>query len=117
MNYQETLKHLFSKRSIVDCCSLEPVERVALDLGSPHLAYPSVHVAGTNGKGSVCLKIAKALEFAGLKVGLFTSPHLFSFCERIVVAGVPISEERARTGLLDLFDRGKELCFFDFVTL
>ena len=55
--------------------------------GNPYKDFRSIHITGTNGKGSVSLKIAKILELAGYKVGLYTSPHLFSFRERIKVNG------------------------------
>jgi dihydrofolate synthase/folylpolyglutamate synthase len=60
---------------------------------SPHRRYKSIHVAGTNGKGSVSHMLASVLQGAGYKVGLFTSPHLKDFRERIRVNGAPISEE------------------------
>ena len=60
--------------------------------GNPHEQFPTIHVAGTNGKGSVATLIAAALREAGLRVGLYTSPHLISFRERIQVNGIPISE-------------------------
>lgn len=63
-------------------------------LNNPHDSYPSIHVAGTNGKGSVCWKIAKALQYSGYRVGLYTSPHLFSATERIQVNAKGISDER-----------------------
>ncbi len=61
-------------------------------VGNPHEQFPTIHVAGTNGKGSVSTLIAAALREAGLRVGLYTSPHLISFRERIQVNGIPISE-------------------------
>ena len=61
-------------------------------LGNPQKSYRTVHVAGTNGKGSVCAMLAEILRTAGYRVGLFTSPHLESYCERIRVDGVDISE-------------------------
>ncbi|MDR3181065.1 MAG: bifunctional folylpolyglutamate synthase/dihydrofolate synthase [Prevotellaceae bacterium] len=60
---------------------------------SPHRHYKSIHVAGTNGKGSVSHMLASVLQSAGYKVGLYTSPHLKDFRERIRVNGTPISEE------------------------
>jgi len=48
-------------------------------LNNPHKSFKSIHITGTNGKGSVAIKIAKALESAGYKTGIYTSPHLFSF--------------------------------------
>jgi len=53
--------------------------------GNFHLKIPFIHVAGTNGKGSVALKVAKILQHSGFKTGLYTSPHLFTFRERIQV--------------------------------
>lgn len=67
---------------------------IALDdhLGNPHKAYPTIHVAGTNGKGSVSHLLAAILQQSGYKVGLYTSPHLLDFRERIRVNGKPASE-------------------------
>lgn len=61
--------------------------------GNPHLHYPTVHVAGTNGKGSTAHTIASVLQAAGLKVGLYTSPHLIDFRERIRINGQMIEKE------------------------
>ena len=63
-------------------------------LGNPHLAVPTIHVAGTNGKGSTAAMIASILSSAGLRVGLFTSPHLHSMTERIRLGLTPISRAR-----------------------
>jgi len=62
-----------------------------------------IHVAGTNGKGSVSLKIAKTLELAGYKTGLFVSPHISSFRERMQVNSVPISEQEVEQFMPDIF--------------
>jgi len=61
-------------------------------LGNPHLDYTTIHVAGTKGKGSVCALCASALQAQGYEVGLYTSPHLKDFSERIQINGVPIDE-------------------------
>jgi dihydrofolate synthase/folylpolyglutamate synthase len=116
MNYDEVIRFLFSKRPTNTHNSVETIREIARELGSPETAYPTIHVTGTNGKGSVSLKIAKALESSGLKVGLFTSPHLITFCERIVINGIPIPEETVRQGLLKLFHYDK-LIFFELATL
>src|SRR4030067_1179535 len=58
-------------------------------LGNPHQAYPILHVAGTKGKGSVCALCAGALQAAGYTVGLYTSPHLQDYAERIQLAHCP----------------------------
>ncbi len=75
----------------------KPGLQTSIDLdnmaGNPHKYYPTIHVAGTNGKGSVSSLIAATLQHNGYKVGLYTSPHLVDFRERIVVNGKKISKE------------------------
>lgn len=61
------------------------------ELGNPQNAYPLIHIAGTKGKGSVSALCASALQAQGYKVGLYTSPHLLDYCERIQIGGEPIS--------------------------
>jgi dihydrofolate synthase/folylpolyglutamate synthase len=63
------------------------------ELGNPQDKYPVIHVAGTKGKGSVCALCGSALQAAGYKVGLYTSPHLLDYCERIQIDSEPISHE------------------------
>ena len=71
---------------------LRRVERLMEMLGKPHLATPVVHVAGSKGKGSTCAMIASGLKAAGFRVGLYTSPHLHTFTERIKVNGENIPQ-------------------------
>lgn len=71
---------------------LERIRTLLIALGNPERKVPCVHVAGTNGKGSVSAMIERGLREAGFKTGLFTSPHLVSPAERIQVNGAPISE-------------------------
>ncbi len=71
---------------------LDRVERALDALGRPERAAPVLHVAGTNGKGSTCAMAAAALQAAGLRTGLYTSPHLTAFNERIQVDGAPIGD-------------------------
>src|SRR5438093_13522485 len=71
---------------------LERVERGLEALGRPDRDLAVLHVAGTNGKGSTCAMAAEALRRAGWRVGLYTSPHLAAFNERIQVDGVPIAD-------------------------
>jgi dihydrofolate synthase/folylpolyglutamate synthase len=89
-------------------------------LGFPHRAFCSIHIGGTNGKGSVATKIAAALQRQGYKVGLYTSPHIFTFHERIQVNGTLISEEAIERILPRLFslaeERNLSLSFFDLAT-
>ena len=72
---------------------LDNIRALLADLGSPHRKYHVVQVAGTNGKGSTSVFLAAALRAAGRRVGLFTSPHLVDFRERVRVDGQPIPEE------------------------
>lgn len=71
--------------------NLDRMYALMAELGNPQNAYPLIHVAGTKGKGSVSALCAAALRAAGYKTGLYTSPHLQDFCERIQVNGQPIS--------------------------
>ncbi|MFA5309200.1 MAG: folylpolyglutamate synthase/dihydrofolate synthase family protein [Dehalococcoidales bacterium] len=99
MNYQEALEYVLKyadyerlpRSGIV--WDLKRIERLLARLDNPHLAAKSVHVAGTKGKGSTAAMIASILKSAGYKTGLYTSPHLLSYTERIQVNGQPISEE------------------------
>jgi len=72
---------------------LDRMQRILAAVGSPHRAYPSLLVGGTNGKGSVAHIWARVLHAAGLRVGLYTSPHLVHFRERILVEGEPLADE------------------------
>ncbi|HRD55939.1 MAG TPA: Mur ligase family protein [Parachlamydiaceae bacterium] len=87
----------------------------------PSHSFESIHVAGSNGKGSVCIKIAKALELSGLKVGLYTSPHISSFRERIQINGTLISEEDVAKHLEAIFklreSKNIPVTFFEITTL
>ena len=71
---------------------LERVGALLERLGHPERAWPAIHVAGTNGKGSVCAMVESILRAAGVRTGLYTSPHLVRFHERIRVAGRPIGD-------------------------
>lgn len=117
MSYQELIHYLFAMERFSGIrLGLERARAFSEALNHPERAYPTVHVAGSNGKGSTALKIAKALEYSGLKVGLYTSPHLSSFRERIVINGEMISEEEAVLGAQKLFSLGLEATFFELTT-
>ncbi|MEN9344437.1 MAG: hypothetical protein RLZZ453_1224 [Chlamydiota bacterium] len=83
------------------------------------LSYPTIHIAGSNGKGSVATKIAASLQHAGYRVGLYTSPHLFDYRERICINGEMIPKEEVLLLLQELFDRGHHIhpTFFEYTTL
>lgn len=99
MTYQETLHYLYTRVPMFQQSGASAYKpglgtTIALDdhLGNPHKAYQAIHVAGTNGKGSVSHLLAAILRQSGYKVGLYTSPHLLDFRERIRVNGEPVSE-------------------------
>ena len=74
--------------------NLDRMRALMVELGNPHDQYPIIHVAGTKGKGSVSALCASALQAAGYRVGLYTSPHLLDYCERIQIDSQPIPHER-----------------------
>ena len=92
LTYEQALEFLFPRTTTIKF-GLATTRALLKSLGDPHEVVPTIHVGGTNGKGSVCTLVAAALREAGWRVGLYTSPHLVSFRERIRVDGVPIGEE------------------------
>ena len=92
MNYFESLKYLDDLNIFGIKPGLERINLFMKELGNPQNFFDAVHVTGTNGKGSVCAMLAEILQADGKKVGLFTSPHLESYCERMKINGENISE-------------------------
>jgi dihydrofolate synthase/folylpolyglutamate synthase len=93
MSYHETVHYLYNLSKHGIKLGLDNIARLLSRLDDPHKSFISVHVAGTNGKGSTSAIIASILQASGLRVGLFTSPHLTSFTERIRINGAEISED------------------------
>jgi dihydrofolate synthase/folylpolyglutamate synthase len=103
----------------IDLSSLARLERLLRDLDNPHLNLPpTIHVAGTNGKGSACAFARAMLEAQGLKVHMYTSPHLIRFHERIRLAGQVISEDELVATLEDVLrvNAGQPITFFEITT-
>jgi dihydrofolate synthase/folylpolyglutamate synthase len=96
---------------------LEAMEAACADFGHPERAFDAIHVAGTNGKGSVCAMTESILRADGRKTGLYTSPHLCRFAERIRIDGEPISDTLLTQTLEDVLRRAPELSFFEAATL
>jgi dihydrofolate synthase/folylpolyglutamate synthase len=92
---------------------LDEVRAACERVGSPHLACPVVHIAGTNGKGSAASMVASVLQAAGYRTGLFTSPHLVRFAERIQVNGTPLDERVLSEVLWEAIEAGPKLSFFE----
>lgn len=95
MTYPESVQFLYALGNEVKTIKLglDRIRAVLAALGNPQRAYRIVHVAGTNGKGSVCAMIDAGLRAAGVRTGMFTSPHLIEPTERIQIDGLPVSHE------------------------
>jgi dihydrofolate synthase/folylpolyglutamate synthase len=122
MNYKETLDWMFNKLPLYQMQGASAYRKditntvlLANHLGNPENHLKCIHVAGTNGKGSTSHLLASVLQEAGYKVGLYTSPHLKDYRERITINGKPISEKY----VCDFFNKNKsffeanELSFFE----
>jgi len=83
MNYQETLSYLFNLERFGIKLDLSNIVSLTNHLGNPHLEFPCIHIAGSNGKGSVAAMIQSILSASGYRTGLYTSPHLVDYRERI----------------------------------
>src|SRR2546422_1460532 len=93
MDYQTTLEHLYRLERFGIKLGLDNIRQLLSLLGDPQRGLKVLHVTGTNGKGSVCAYAASALHAAGYRVGLYTSPHLVRFNERIRVDGASIADD------------------------
>jgi dihydrofolate synthase / folylpolyglutamate synthase len=91
-SYQEFIDWLYGLQRFGIKLGLEKISYLLNEIGNPHTRYPVIHVAGSNGKGSVASMIAAVLQAHGLRVGLYTSPHLVRFSERIKINGEEIAE-------------------------
>lgn len=125
MTYQETCEYLFNQTANYESQGqdgykpgLDNMRQIDEHYGMPHKNFKCIHVAGTNGKGSVSHTLSAVLQVCGYKVGLYTSPHLLDFSERIRINGVPIAEEY----VVDFVEQGKDLfkkiglTFFEIAT-
>lgn len=116
MTFEEANEKLNSRQDFAKKDGLGRVYACLGKLGNPHLRLKSVHVTGTNGKGSVCALFEAAARAAGLKTGLFISPHLVNITERIRVGGVNISEELFGEVFGEALAAGPDLGFFELLT-
>ncbi len=105
MNFQQCLNYLEEVQKLGVKFGLDNVRTVLESLHSPHLSYPSILVAGTNGKGSVCAVLTRILSLHGFRVGLFTSPHLVSVRERIRIGDTLIPKKDFSLRLTFLKDK------------
>lgn len=96
---------------------LERIVSALSSLGNPQDSYPSIHVAGTNGKGSVCAMLYSILNCAGYKSGLYTSPHLIDIVERFQIAGKQMQRKEFVSLVNEFRHLSGELTFFEYSTL
>ena len=120
--YQHSLDYLYSLEKFGMIFGLTQVERILDAIGQPHREVPAIHIGGTNGKGSTAAMMAAILQKEGYRTGLYTSPHLIQFTERIKVNGKEIEQE-AVAELAGWMREGIETAgitspytFFDFTT-
>ena len=92
-SYQTALKFIFDREHFGIKLGIKNIGNFLADVGDPHRTFKSVHIAGTNGKGSTAANIDSIMRQAGFQVGIFTSPHLVDFRERICVDGKQISKK------------------------
>ena len=117
--YQSCLNEMYALRRFGIKLGLDTIGRILSGLGNPQEHFNAIHIAGTNGKGSVAATLASILNACGLRTGLYTSPHLVRFNERIVVDRQPISDENVLSAYRTVKTAAKvdrEPTFFEFAT-
>jgi dihydrofolate synthase/folylpolyglutamate synthase len=118
-NYRQTIAKLFDLQKFGMKFGLDSMNKILENLGNPHRALKLIHIAGTNGKGSTAAMLAEGLRLSGLKTGLYTSPHLITFRERVQIDGHFIGEEdviRLVGQVWPATDPESPPTFFEFVT-
>jgi len=113
----EALQRLYARIPFGMRLGLDAMGEACTRMDHPERAFPTVHVAGTNGKGSVCAMVESIARAQGLKTGLYTSPHLCRFAERIRIGDEPIDDARLAELLTASLEAGPELSFFEVATL
>jgi dihydrofolate synthase / folylpolyglutamate synthase len=112
-----TLERLYALALHGRILGLERVQAACDKLGNPERSFEAVHVAGTNGKGTVTAFVGSMARAAGKNVGVFTSPHLCRFAERINIGGAPIEDDKLVYYLNQAMDVGPDLTFFEVATV
>ena len=112
IKYQECLNYIFEKLpmftrvgAVAYKPNLDNIIALCEAIGNPHSQFKSIHIAGTNGKGSCSHMLASALQMNGYKTGLYTSPHVIDFRERIRINGIEIPKEN----VIDFINETKQL--------
>src|SRR5580693_947768 len=111
LTYPDSVRFLYALGNEIKTAKLglERIRAVLAALGDPQRAYRVVHVAGTNGKGSTCAMIEAGLRAAGVRTGLFTSPHLVEPTERIQIDGTPVTTEQFQQAFQVVHDVAERL--------
>jgi dihydrofolate synthase / folylpolyglutamate synthase len=118
-DYSQCLDEMFGLRRYGIILGLDVVETILDRLGNPHNRFSAIHIAGTNGKGSVAAALAAILQEAGFSVGLYTSPHLVRFNERIRINGRDVSDSdivEAYKTVREVQAGSREPTFFEYTT-
>src|SRR4030066_1631605 len=120
--YQKSLDYLYGLEKFGMVFGLTQVKKIPSAIGNPHKEIQAIHIGGTNGKGSTAAMMSSILQKEGYRVGLYTSPHLIRFTERIKVNGKEIEEEEV-AALIGWMRKeiegggiGPPSPFFDFTT-
>lgn len=128
ITYQESLDYIYSfvdysltrqLRYSPEKFDLVRMKRLMDLMDNPHLKYPTIHVTGTKGKGSICAMVASILKESGLKVGLYTSPHLQEYTERIKVNDEEISKDdfiKILNSMIPIIEKVEDLSTFEITT-
>ncbi len=120
--FLESLDYLYGLQRLGMVFGLSNIERIVHALGNPHEQLKVIHIGGTNGKGSTAVMMASVLRQSGYRVGLYTSPHILSFTERIQINGESITEAEVAAMTASIRERieeariPQEFTFFDFTT-
>jgi dihydrofolate synthase/folylpolyglutamate synthase len=114
---KESLQRLYGLLSRGRKLGLDRMQAACAAFGNPERSFKVIHIAGTNGKGSACAFVTAMLKAQGTRVGMFTSPHLNRFAERIQINGEVIDDERLSALIDDVMDRNLDLSFFETATL
>ena len=116
MNYDEAIQLITSKDNFYIDLGLDRIRSVLEKLGNPQDKLKFIHVAGTNGKGSVCTMLESILHVAGFKTGLYTSPHILEYTERIKINGTEIPKEKFAYYAEKITNVGIHLTEFEILT-
>ena len=118
-SYDACLQTMYGLRRFGIILGLSTIRKILAGLGNPQRRFKCIHVAGTNGKGSIASSLASILRASGYNVGLYTSPHLVRFNERICINNRPILNEnvvRAYEAVKSVHHGKREPTFFEFAT-